>query len=226
MTNGNNVRYFPQVAAALSAAGGALIAGSVLGWSAQLEEDLTKNHQYGFDITAEQFSWFSSITNLGAAVMCIPTGYLCSFIGRKWTMLALAIPLMVGWILVTFANGNQMVLSGRFLLGMGGGGFCVAAPMYTGEIASNNIRGTLGSFFQLMLTIGILLAYILGAWVPFMVYNVILMVLPIIFVVVFFFMPESPRYLVSFYTIIKLTCNNISCFHRFPRERKQKLSMH
>lgn len=198
MTNGNNPKALPQIVAALAAAGGALVAGTVLGWSSQLETDLVENHKYGFDITKEQFSWFSSITNLGAGFMCIPTGYLCGVIGRKWTMLGLAIPLLLGWFLVTFANGNNMVLAGRFFLGMGSGGFCVAAPMYTGEIASKNIRGTLGSFFQLMITIGILVAYILGAWVSFTAFNIICTVLPIVFVTIFFFMPESPTYLVSF----------------------------
>lgn len=196
MTNGNKAKALPQVVAALAAAGGALVAGTVLGWSAQLEDELTKEQKYGFDITDEQFSWFSSITNLGAGVMCIPTGYLCGLLGRKNTMLGLALPLLLGWALVTFATGNGMILTGRFLLGMGSGGFCVAAPMYTGEIASKDIRGTLGSFFQLMITIGILIAYILGAWIPFTAYNIICLVLPAVFVVIFFFMPESPRYLV------------------------------
>lgn len=198
MTHGNNAKSLPQILAALAAAGGALVAGTVLGWSSQIETELVTNDKYGFDISEEQFSWFSSITNLGAGFMCIPTGYLCGLIGRKFTLLGLAIPLILGWSLVTFANENGMILAGRFFLGMGSGGFCVAAPMYTGEIASKNIRGTLGSFFQLMITLGILVAYILGAYCSLFVYNIICFVLPFIFIITFAFMPESPRYLVSF----------------------------
>lgn len=51
------------------------------------------------------------------------------------------------------------------ILGAVTGTFCVVAPMYTGEIAENSIRGVLGSFFQLLITAGILFVYALDALV-------------------------------------------------------------
>ena len=38
-------------------------------------------------------------------------------------------------------------------------------PLYTAEIAGKDIRGTLGTYFQLQLTIGILIIYIIGSFV-------------------------------------------------------------
>lgn len=58
-----------------------------------------------------------------------------------------------------------MLLLGRLLLGGVTGAYCVVAPMYTGEIAEPAIRGVLGSFFQLLITAGILFVYALNALV-------------------------------------------------------------
>uniref|UniRef100_A0A7G3AHF9 Facilitated trehalose transporter Tret1 n=2 Tax=Lutzomyia longipalpis TaxID=7200 RepID=A0A7G3AHF9_LUTLO len=134
---------------------------------------------------------------LGAAAVCIPIGLLINLIGRKLTMLLLVLPFTLGWALIIWATSVPMMLVGRVLVGISGGAFCVTAPMYTGEIASKEIRGILGSFFQLMVTIGILFVYAVGHGVNVFTLSIICAVIPLIFGVIFFFMPESPLYLVT-----------------------------
>lgn len=153
--------------------------------------------EYGFPIDAEAWSWIGSAAGLGAAVMCVAIGTIINLIGRKLTMLLLVIPFVIGWALVTWPNGIAMLMVGRVLLGISGGAFCVTAPTYTGEIAQKEIRGTLGSYFQLMLTVGILFVYAVGSGVNVFTLNIICLVIPIVFGAVFLFMPETPLYLVS-----------------------------
>lgn len=112
-------------------------------------------------------------------------------------MLLLVIPFTIGWLLVIFASNLAMLMVGRFLLGVAGGAFCVAAPTYTGEIAQSSIRGTLGSYFQLMMVTGILFVYIIGSYVTVFVLNVVSAIIPLIFGAIFVFMPESPTYLIA-----------------------------
>lgn len=50
----------------------------------------------------------------------------------------------------------------RLMAGLAVGGISVAAPMYVAELAEAKIRGTLGTFFQLQITVGLLIGYILG----------------------------------------------------------------
>lgn len=88
-----------------------------------------------------------------------------------------------------------MVYAGRLILGMAGGAFAVAAPLYTAEISEKDIRGALGSYFQLMITLGILFDYIVGDQVSARTLSEICGVVPLIFGVIFFFMPETPEYL-------------------------------
>ena len=137
------------------------------------------------------------MVTLGACFVCIPIGLLMNAIGRKWTMLLLVIPFTIGWILVIWATSVVMMCVGRFLLGIAGGAFCVTAPMYIGEIAQSSIRGTVGTFFQLMITIGILFVYVVGTFTSVFTLSIICGVIPLIFGATFFFMPESPAYLVS-----------------------------
>lgn len=68
---------------------------------------------------------------------------------------------------------------------------------YIGEIAQKDIRGALGSFFQLMVTIGILFVYGVGYDLNVFTFSIICGVLPLVFAVSFVFMPESPLYLIS-----------------------------
>lgn len=77
------------------------------------------------------------------------------------------------------------------------GGAFVIVPVYIGEIAQSEIRGTLGTMFQLLVTIGILFVYTVGAFVDVFGLTLICLILPIIFAVVFVWMPESPTYLVN-----------------------------
>lgn len=92
-----------------------------------------------------QMTWVGSAMTVGAGSVCILTGYLINFVGRKTTMLLLVIPFTLGWALIIFAQNVTMLIIGRTLLGVSSGGICVVAPMYTGEIAEKEIRGMLCS---------------------------------------------------------------------------------
>ncbi|CAG9793661.1 unnamed protein product [Diatraea saccharalis] len=191
-------RKLPQYIAALSATLGALAAGSMLGWSSPVIFKIIQANStdYDFDVNVSQGDWVSSVINLGAAAVCFPIGLIMDAIGRKKTMLLLVLPFTLGWLLITFASNLAMLIAGRFITGIAGGAFCVTAPAYTSEIAQDSIRGTLGSYFQLMITVGILFAYAVGSYTSVFVFNILCTLIPIIFGAIFFFMPESPNYLV------------------------------
>lgn len=184
-------RKWPQYIAALSATGGALAAGTALGWTSPANPKLQNgtDPRYDFTLTEDQLSWVGSSLNLGAAAVCIPIGFLINLIGRKWSMLSLVIPFTIGWGLIIWAQNVAMMITARVFIGIAGGAFCVAAPLYIGETAQKEIRGTLGSYFQLMITIGILFVYAVGAGVDVFLLSIICGVIPLVFGLIFFFMP-------------------------------------
>ena len=111
-------------------------------------------------------------------------------------MLSLVVPFLIGWALVIWAQNFTMLLIGRLVIGIAGGAFCISAPQYSAEIAEKEIRGTIASFFQLLVITGILFVYLIGPYMRVLWTNVICSIIPIAFAVIFFFMPESPVYLV------------------------------
>ncbi|XP_017087834.2 facilitated trehalose transporter Tret1 [Drosophila bipectinata] len=184
-----------QFVAGLIAALGAFCLGCVIGWSGPVELEVKAGKAYNFTPNTVEWGLTGSLMTLGGAFSCIPVGVLISKIGRKITMLGLVIPFMLGWACIIYPLHIAMLLIGRFVVGFCGGSFCVAAPVYNTEIAELRFRGIQGCFFQLMVVHGILYAFVAGAFCKVMLFNIACAVWPIIFFVLFFFMPESPVYL-------------------------------
>ncbi|XP_065349056.1 facilitated trehalose transporter Tret1-2 homolog [Cloeon dipterum] len=184
-----------QYIAALAATLGAMALGTVLGWSSPAQTPILTGEVFSFTVSTSEFSWVGSVVNLGAAVSCLPTGFLVDWIGRKYTMLFISIPFVIGWAFIIWPAAVEMLIVGRFIAGFCGGLFCVASPMYIAEISDTKIRGLLSSFFQLLVVIGILFSYIIGAFVPVFWLSLICAIVPIAFAACFFWMPETPQYL-------------------------------
>lgn len=136
---------------------GGLTLGTIIGWSSPAQDILLEG-----GVKDSQFPHISSIMCLGAASAQLYLFLTFDRLGRKWTMITVAFPIIVCYVVMGIFNHWIIFLVARFFLGFCGGAFCVAAPTYIGEYADKNIRGTLGVMFQLMLVIGIELSYILG----------------------------------------------------------------
>jgi predicted MFS family arabinose efflux permease len=90
------------------------------------------------------------------SMICHILAFSFPAIGKKWTLIALSVPFIGGWVVLVFANSYGMLLAGRILTGFSGGAFVLAAPAYTAEIAEAKYRGALGALMQLMVCFGIL----------------------------------------------------------------------
>jgi MFS family permease len=185
---------WPQYIAGLAGAGGAFASGTALGWPAPAGPRLVGENERYFPMTQSEFNWVASIITIGLAFSCLPIGYLMNKFGRKGMMLALVVPFLVGWVMIIWAQNFAMMLIGRFILGLAGGCFCISAPQYSTEIAEKEIRGILGTFFQVLVIAGILFVYVIGAFVPIFWTNVICSVFPLIYGAILILMPESPVY--------------------------------
>lgn len=148
-------------------------------------------------MTNDELGWIGSFVTLGGMAVCIPAGFLCDLLGRKKTLLLLVVPFTIGWLLILLAENVLMLYFGRLITGLAAGACCIAAPLYTSEIAHKTLRGTLASYFQLMVTVGILLAYLIGKFLTPLYFTIWCACVPFVFVILFIIQPESPTYLLK-----------------------------
>ncbi|XP_068152375.1 facilitated trehalose transporter Tret1-2 homolog isoform X1 [Drosophila tropicalis] len=162
-----------------------------------INNSTTSANEGGIQLTAAEQTWVSSLLAIGAFLGALPTGYIADAIGRRYTAMAMDVPFILAWLSIIFAQSVGWLYLGRFLIGIATGSFCVVAPMYISEIAETSIRGTLGTLFQLLLTIGILFVYAVGSMVSWTTLSTLCLIVPILLLVGMFFLPETPVYLLK-----------------------------
>ncbi|KAK8733768.1 hypothetical protein OTU49_006468, partial [Cherax quadricarinatus] len=197
-----------QYFAALSASMGAMAVGAAIGYSSPASaafrydnttEVITDNSTFGnLYLSKEARGWFAGSLSIGALLGCMLAGLCINNIGRKGTMLVSVVPLLSGWILIGLAQNLSMLVIGRILCGLCTGISSLVVPTYTTEFASKDIRGALGTGFQLFITVGILYAYIFGwAMDSWRLLTVVCGALGFVFLLMAAFLKESPHYLLS-----------------------------
>ncbi|XP_058818789.1 facilitated trehalose transporter Tret1-like [Topomyia yanbarensis] len=188
--------YVKQYLAAVVATLGAFSIGTIFGWSSPAEPRILENGETGFTIEKEDFAWAVSLMGLGGTIISFPTGLIVKSLGARKTLLLFVPPTIVGWVLIIWCWNAGTLLVGRLFTGFGAGAFCMVVPIYIGEVASKEIRGTVGSFFQQMINLGILYAYTLGIALNVFQLSILCGIVPVVYGALFFFMPDTPTYLV------------------------------
>ncbi|XP_072280565.1 solute carrier family 2, facilitated glucose transporter member 3-like [Pyxicephalus adspersus] len=165
-------------------------------------------HRYNKSISSSLLTslWSLSVAifSVGGMVGSLSVGYFANRFGRKNAMLLVNVFALVGGALMALSKvawSIEMLIIGRFIIGVFSG-FCTGlVPMYIGELAPTAYRGALGTLNQLGIVIGILVAQIFGLdvilgsvtyWPLLLGITVLLAIIQCILLP---FCPESPRYL-------------------------------
>lgn len=188
-----------QYLATLAVCTGALSMGATLGYSSPAGPRMMANSTSDdLTVTLSQFNWVSSSPSLGGVAGGLMAGAGVDFVGRKGVILVFSPVFFLGWLMIALARDVAMLLAGRLACGLAAGAVSIAVPTFVGEIASPDIRGLLGSVFQVMVTTGILSVYVLGAAISsWRILAGVFAGLPVLTFVAVLFLKESPLYLVS-----------------------------
>ena len=142
-----------------------------------------------------------SMSLLGAMIGALLAGPLADRYGRKINLFISGICFAAGAVLSGYSNSIALLSLARILQGIGVGASSVLVPVYIAELAPAKIRGLLVTSFQLMITVGIVIAYGVntaaesqGSWrFPVGIASVFGMALALGVL----FVTESPRWLIA-----------------------------
>ena len=167
--------------------------------------------EFGSDDVGTGFNVASIL--LGSAVGAFFAGNVADRFGRRPTMILTGVAFIISAWGSGIAGSSPEFVFFRIVGGLAVGAASILAPAYISEIAPPSIRGSLTTLQQLMIVIGLFMAFvsnyfIAGAagsaeevfWFGFDAWQWMYWVemLPAgIFLVSLFFIPESPRYLVA-----------------------------
>jgi len=173
-----------------------------------------------FDITTSPYSqgWAMSSALIGCLVGAVSSGLLADRYGRRGLLLLASVLFTISAIGTGSVNDFSLFVAFRLLGGLGIGLASAISPMYIAEIAPAHLRGRLVSVNQLTIVIGILGAQIvnfliaqpvdpladdvaiLQSWNGQMGWRWMFWaetVPAMLFFLLVFFIPESPRFLIK-----------------------------
>ncbi|XP_017780645.1 PREDICTED: facilitated trehalose transporter Tret1 [Nicrophorus vespilloides] len=142
-------------------------------------------------------SWIASVHSASTPLGSLLSAVLMEKVGRKLTLQVSAVPLIVGWLLIAFAQSHNAILLGRLIAGMSAGLTAAPGQVLIGEISEPHVRGIFTSVPFASYSFGILLVYALGSWFDWRLVAGSSTLLPLIAATLFFVLPESPVWLVK-----------------------------
>lgn len=150
---------------------------------------------------------------IGCFIGAFFAGRLADLMGRRNTMMVAALLFLAGALVQGFAHAQQLFVIARLCGGMAVGAASVLSPAYISEVAPASIRGRLTTIQQIMIIIGLTIAFVVNYFLAASAgistnafwggieawrWMYLMQAIPAaIFLIALIFIPESPRYLVS-----------------------------
>jgi SP family myo-inositol transporter-like MFS transporter 13 len=114
------------------------------------------------DLTLGQTSLIVAAVLGGSMVSSPVAGVLAEWFGRKRMMAVSGLMFVASVAIIVLSQGFASLLIGRLLQGMSGGVIAVVVPLYLAECLAPKTRGRGTAVFQFMLTLGIVIAALVG----------------------------------------------------------------
>lgn len=181
----------------------AALGGFLFGFDTAVISGVEKSIQqlWSLDDFSHGFTVASAL--IGTVVGALSAGYPAERFGRKRILQAIGLLYLVTSLVTALTPSWLLFVIFRFLGGVGVGASSVVGPMYISEISPAHRRGRLVALFQFNVVTGILLAFFSN----YLLYGVseeswrwmlgVQAVPSLLYFVMVFFVPESPRWLMK-----------------------------
>jgi MFS transporter, SP family, arabinose:H+ symporter len=181
------------------------LGGLLFGFDTAVIAGTTRQLTEVFQLTPASLGLTVSIALWGTVLGAMTAGVLGQKFGSREILRLLAVFYVVSALGCALAFSWPILVTARFLGGLGIGGSSVLGPVYIAELSPAKLRGRLVGTFQINIVIGILLAYFsnyriaelgLGANDWRWMFGVAA-IPAAFFLIMLFFIPRSPRWLAT-----------------------------
>ncbi len=195
----------------------AAIGGFLFGYDTAVISGTITQVSTQFNLSPLQEGWYVGSALVGSIMGVAVAGVMSDYLGRKKTMIISAVLFTVTGIGCALSNSVNGLVLYRLIGGIGIGIASIVSPIYISEISVAKHRGRFVSFYQLAITIGFLGAYLVnfqllnlagkGGWENPVLNKIFVSevwramlgmetVPAIMFFLMIFLIPESPRWLI------------------------------
>lgn len=146
------------ITAAVAGMGGMLFGydtGMISGAQVFIEDD--------FGLSSGAIGLVVSAVTLGALIGALFTGWLATRVSRRGIVKLSAVVFVIGAALAAAAPNVEVLIGARLVIGLAVGFASTVVPLYIAEVVPVKSRGSMVALFQLAITAGILLAYLVNA---------------------------------------------------------------
>uniref|UniRef100_A0A1B6DQ91 Major facilitator superfamily (MFS) profile domain-containing protein n=2 Tax=Clastoptera arizonana TaxID=38151 RepID=A0A1B6DQ91_9HEMI len=173
-----------------------LAVGHGAGWSSPSLPIITSD-DFFIKISSDQASWVVSYISLGGVFGPLVSGCLLDVIGRKKTITFNMAVNLFSWIFLWFGSSVEIMYVARFLCGVTIGITFTTVPIYIAEISEPRMRGLLNGLNLVTRSSTILFQYVAGNLVNYFTLIELSCIVPILYFLLMFWMPESPYFLIA-----------------------------
>ena len=148
---------------------------------------------------------YAAVLATGGVAGALLSGFFARFLGRKKSLILAGLLFSSLSLISATVPAFEILKACRFGIGFAVGVSSFIVPLYLSETAPASIRGSMGTLFQLMITIGIFLVAVVNVAIantfanPHVALPMMFMVVGAFSILMFvgsFLLPESPRWLV------------------------------
>lgn len=156
------------------------------------DQNLDEN-PFGRPITHSEASWIAGLLPLSAIFGPILAAKISDKIGRKNTLMILALVEVVSLLVTAYAKTIFLYYVSRFLIGVAVGTCFAVLPMYLAEIAENHNRGSLSCSMGTFIAVGFNFTFLVGPYLSVKNFCLVCISPLALFLPSFFFLcPETP----------------------------------
>ncbi|CAG9767297.1 unnamed protein product [Ceutorhynchus assimilis] len=190
-------KYWPQILTIFILSLGFFTNGLLLTWSSPYAMVIVEDKD-NYNITEEEASYFITFNPLGMIFASLFYFKISEYLGRKKSLISLAVPQTFSWIIIIFATNKWHFYVARFIGGMAETVLFCSIPPYIGEVTSPTVRGYFGNIPMFSLNLGTVAISILGIYLNVKPSAYICLSVPLLFLLlVALVLPESPYQLIK-----------------------------